>query len=89
MKPRGPLSAEARARISTATRAAMADPAVRARISERTREGMAKASPLRPELVRLQDAWSLARPEVRVRFLNEIISPVCAASDDGGGSGDR
>jgi hypothetical protein len=74
------MSADQRARISAATKAAMQDPAVRARISERTKAGMEAASGQLAELRPLRAAWRRSGASTRSRFLNEILAPVCAAS---------
>jgi hypothetical protein len=69
---------EQRARIAEATKAAMADPAVREKVSRRTIEGLRNAaSQLEPEWQQLRQAWGIARPAVRKRFLDEVlIEPV-------------
>lgn len=66
---------EQRAKISEATRAAMADPAVRKRISDRTKAGMraAEAAAVK-ELKGLQRAWRAAGPAARRRFLADLLS---------------
>jgi hypothetical protein len=63
MKFRPPMSREQRARVSAATKLAMANPEVRARISERTKAALAD-----PEVKARQSAntkAALARPGVR------------------------
>jgi hypothetical protein len=55
---------EVRQKISKRTRTAMAPAHVRQKISERTKEALGTL----PELVRLRDAWRLARPSVHVRL---------------------
>jgi hypothetical protein len=73
------MTPEQRERISVATRAAMADPALREKISQRTTEGIRRAArELEPELTQLNIAWSSARPAVRKRFLHEKILSVVA-----------
>lgn len=64
-----------RARVSEETKMRMADPAVRQRI----RDGMARAAGLADALQLLRDAWRDAAPDVRMRFLGEILSPLCSA----------
>lgn len=75
------MSPEARARISEATKARMADPAVRARISKRTKEGMLAAAGGLRELRDLRSAWKYARPSVRKIFLDEVLAPLYAIED--------
>ena len=70
-------SADARRRISAATRAAMAAPAVRQKISEGTKRGMAaNAMEALPELAGLRVAWSAARSSVRRAFIGEVLAPL-------------
>lgn len=76
------LSPEHRARISVATRAAMASPEVRKRISQRTKEGMAAASGAMDEARLLRTAWRTARPSVRKRFLEKLFAPACGESSE-------
>jgi hypothetical protein len=79
------LSPEQRARISTATKAAMDNPEVR----ERIRTGMRAASGELPEMLALDAAWSAARPAVRKRFLGDVlIEPAIRspADDSSGGA---
>ncbi|MBB1091775.1 hypothetical protein HUU61_10780 [Rhodopseudomonas palustris] len=64
-----------RARVSEATKARMADPEVRQRI----RDGMARAARMTDAVQPLRDAWFAASPDVRKRFLDELLSPVCTA----------
>jgi hypothetical protein len=64
-----------RARVSEETKMRMADPAVRQRI----RDGMARAVGRADALQPLHDAWRDAAPDVRLRFLREILSPLCSA----------
>lgn len=70
-------SPELRARISAATKAAMARADVRERISRRTKEGMAAASGAMDEGRLLRTAWRSARPSVRKRFLEDLFAPAC------------
>jgi hypothetical protein len=80
------MTPEQRARISAATKAAMADPAVRQRIHD----GMRRASAVSLlELKSLRAAWLSAGASARKRFLDEILSPVCTASapNDADGAG--
>jgi hypothetical protein len=65
-------SPEVRRRIAGATRAAMAAPAIRQRVSEGIKGGMGTL----PELMRLRDAWRLARPSVRRTFVAEVLEPL-------------
>lgn len=66
-----------RAEISKATKARMADPAVRQRI----KDGMREASGQMDELRMLRVAWRAACPAVRVRFLTELHAPICTAPE--------
>jgi hypothetical protein len=74
---------EQRRALSQKVRATMADPEVRKRISDRTNEGMLAASDLAPELTALRDAWRVARPAVRKRFLAEVMAELVEAADVG------
>ena len=65
-------SPEVRQKISERTRAAMAPAHVRQKISERTKDALGTL----PELVRLRDAWRLARPNVRRTFVYEVLAPL-------------
>jgi hypothetical protein len=66
------MTPESRARVGAATRAAMADPAVRQRI----RDGMKMAPEVKAEADRLNAAWAAARLSVRRDFLAAILSCV-------------
>lgn len=70
---------ERRDEIAEATKARMADPAVRQRI----REGMLKASASADELRTLRVVWRATPPTVRARFLAELLEPVCRADREG------
>lgn len=74
-----------RAAISEATKAGMADPAVR----ERIKQGMQKAADDRDEIRLLRVAWRASSPDVRKRFLAELLSPVCCASASSHGRSER
>ena len=74
-----PMSAEARARVSAATKAAMDNPIVRQRI----RDGMKGAAGVRAEAAHLRAAWSAARPSVRRDFLASILSTESRERADG------
>lgn len=78
MKTGGHHSVASRAKISAATRAAMADPEVRRRISERTRAGMAAADTRKREHVEhlrnLWSAWAAAPTAARREFLADILA---------------
>ncbi|MBI5260882.1 MAG: hypothetical protein HY852_03570 [Bradyrhizobium sp.] len=76
------MTPEERAKISEATKARMADPAVRQRI----RDGMQAASGEANELRALRAAWRDVRPAVRKRFLNEILAAALTAFDVAGRS---
>ncbi len=66
-------SPEVRQKISERTRAAMALADVRQKISERTKDALGTL----PELVRLRDAWRLARPtRAGAVFLYEVLAPL-------------
>jgi len=84
---RAPMSAEERARISTETKARMANPAVRALISERTKAGMLAANGQLGELRLLRAAWQSVAPDTRIRFLNEVFALACSASARDGEAG--
>ena len=72
---------ERRAAQSARIRARFADPAIREMISERTKEGIRNApQAVSSELQALRWIWNCASPQVRKRFLEEILSPVCSAS---------
>ena len=73
------MNAAERAKIGEATKARMADPAVRQRI----KDGMRRASGETLELRVLLQAWCAARPIVRSRFLNQLFLPACSASESG------
>ena len=62
-----------RAAISEGTKAAMADPTVRHRI----KQGMQRAADERDEIRLLRVAWRASSPDVRKRFLAELLDPVC------------
>lgn len=77
MKTGGHHSVASRAKISAATRAAMADPEVRRRISERSRAGMAAADTRKREHVEhLRNLWSAwaATTATRREFLTDILA---------------
>jgi hypothetical protein len=65
-------SPQVRQKISEGTRAATAPAHARQKISERTKEALG----ILPELVRLRDAWRLARPSVRRTFVYEVLAPM-------------
>lgn len=74
------LSPEQRARVSAATKLAMAAPEVRAKISARTKEGMAAAAANgREHLADLRAAWQSASPSTRKQFLSAILDPACVS----------
>ena len=79
MKRGGRHSDDARRRIADATRAAMTAPEVRQKISDRTKHGMML---LQPELERVRAAWLQARPSVRRMFLNQVMAPLFAKSEE-------
>jgi hypothetical protein len=82
MKTRHPHSPERRRSIAVATRAAMADPAMRQKISEATKRGMAeRVKETLPELAGLRAAWRGARPSVRRAFIGEVLAPLFKASE--------
>ncbi len=69
----GTMTPERRAEISAATKARMADPAIRAKISRRTKDGLLAAQNGLFEIRDLRTAWKRARPEIRKRFLSETL----------------
>jgi hypothetical protein len=82
-------SPETRARIANSLRARMIDPAVRAQISadtkarmadpavrQRIRDGMAAAAGDLVPLTVLRSAWQGAPPNVRRRFVAELLAPL-------------
>lgn len=75
-RPGEVLDRKKRAEISEATKARMADPAVRQRI----RDGMRRASGEAAELQSIDEAWRAARPSARLRFLAQFFEPPCYAS---------
>ncbi len=85
MKPGAHHSAETCAKISAATKAAMANPEVRQRISERTKAALAarRANPeaierdraaADAEAAALNAAWDSARSSVRKRFVASLVA---------------
>lgn len=68
--------ADKRAAVSAATKARMADPAVRQRI----KDGMQVAAAQVEELRALRALWRATSSPTRVRFITELLSPVSSAS---------
>lgn len=66
-----------RAAVGEATKARMADPAVRQRIKDGMRDALGQSDELRT----LRAIWAATRLAARARFLAELLSPVCAASE--------
>lgn len=67
-------------RLRAAGKAQFADAETRKAHGALTRERLAAAAPLKPELNRLRDAWQLASPEARRRFLSELQASICSGS---------
>lgn len=59
------------------------EPAMRAKIARRSLEGRLVAAGIGPALDALCIAWGAANPEVRRRFLDELMRPVIGESDVG------
>jgi hypothetical protein len=80
---RRPMSAEHRANMTAAVRAAMRRPEVRARVSAATKA--AKAALSEQGARELRAAWRSASPDVRKRFLFGILARACHGQEGGDG----
>ena len=65
-------SAETIGKLRERGKAQFATPESRRAHGELTKARMAAAAPLRMELARLRDAWALASPDARRRFLADL-----------------
>ena len=77
-KMRGQMTDADRAKISTDTKARMADPAVRQRI----RDGMFAANNDLVALTILRSAWRDAPSSVRRAFIVELLAPLFSGPED-------
>jgi hypothetical protein len=77
---RRPMSAEHRANMAAAVRAAMARPEVRAKVSQRTREGQRAAADGAARALR--EAWHRASPAIRRKFLCAVVERLCHIEGD-------
>ena len=71
-------------RLRACGRAQFATPESRRAHGELTRARMAGAAKttIKPEMARLRDAWSLASPEARRRFLASLYNSSCESCDE-------
>jgi hypothetical protein len=72
MKPRTAHSPETIGRLRELGKAQFATPESRRAHGEVTKIRMAAAAPLRADLARLRDAWAIACPDARRRFLGDL-----------------
>ena len=78
----GPHFPETIERLREHGRAQFATSESRRAHGELTKQKMAAASPWAADLRRLKDAWGLACPNARTRFLAELHAPICGGVAD-------